>query len=137
MNTTDVQSIRTTLDHHDRAIANLGVRMGNVETRLGEIGVKLEAGFDRLTQQMTQQRQSAVSLKDAVSVVLSLAVLFSMVVGGIIWVTTSQFSGMIAKQESTNAETKARLEKHDAALERLTEFVRWRPETRRTDDRNR
>ncbi len=129
--------IKATLEHHDRAIGQLTVRMGNVETRLEKIDVKMDAGFAAVTAALAQQRQSAVSLKDAVSVVLSLAVLFSMVVGGIIWVTTNQFAGIIARQDSLNTEIKSRLEKHDQAIDKMAEIMRWRAETKRADERTR
>lgn len=109
---------RATLEHHDKELTNLSGRVSSLE-------VKLDAGFASVKDAIAQQKQSAVSLKDAVSVVLSLAVLFSMVVGGIIWVTTNQFAGMVAEQKSMNMETKSRIERHDAMLEKLTERVGW------------
>lgn len=113
---------RATLEHHDKELTNLAGRVGSLE-------VKLDAGFASVREAIAQQKQGVVSLKDAVSVVLSLAVLFSMVVGGIIWVTTNQFAGMVAEQKSMNMETKSRIERHDVILEKLTERVGWSAST--------
>ncbi len=51
--------------------------------------------------------------------VVAIAVLFSMIVGGIIWVTTSQFAGVVAEQKAFNSTVAKSLDRHEAQIESL------------------
>lgn len=123
-----MSSLTATLAHHDRELGSLANRMGHVEKTLGEHGSILHEIRQAVTKHDAQPR---VDVHRAVSTVVALAVLFSMVCGGIIWITTSQFSGIVAEQRSLNTELKSRTEKHDLMLDKLSERVGWTASTKR------
>jgi hypothetical protein len=105
----------TTLAHHDAAISTLGGRMSGVERSLSTLQGEVHTGFVGLGSKLDKiDARPTFNFGDTVRTVLSLAVLFSMVVGGIIWVTTAQQTGLVAK-----------VEKHEAAMERLSERIGW------------
>ena len=107
--------ITSTLAHHDAAIQNLGGRMTGVETGLRTLQGEVHAGFAAITTNMNTQISALGSKLDkldaqpkfdfhrTVGTVTTLAVLFSMVCGGIIWITTSQFQITAATVERTAA----------------------------------
>lgn len=123
-----------TLAQHDAAINGLSSRIGHVEKTLGDHGNILHTIEKAVTRQDGKiDGRPIFNFHQAVGTVLALAVLFSMVVGGIIWVTTSQFAGVLAKQESINANLNERAGKHEAVIEKLAERVGWvsKTETKR------
>lgn len=115
-----------TLAHHDAAIGNLSHRMTGVETGMRTLQGEVHSGFSALKTELSAlngglsklDAQPKINLHQAVSTVLALAVLFSMVVGGIIWVTTSQFAGVIAEQKAFNSAISNRAEKIDARVDK-------------------
>jgi len=115
-----------TLAHHDAAINGLSSRIGHVEKTLGDHSTILHTIEKAVTRQDGKlDGRPVFNFHQAVGTVLALAVLFSMVVGGIIWVTTSQFAGVLAKQEAVNATLSDRSSKHEAVIEKLAERVGW------------
>lgn len=119
----------TTIAHHDAAITNLSGRMHGVETGLRTLQGEVHSGFANLSNGLSTitsklDSQPKIDVHKTISSVVTIAVLFSMIVGGIIWVTTAQFSPMIAKQEAFNASISRILDKHDTRIvvngERLT-----------------
>jgi hypothetical protein len=110
----------TTLAHHDAAISTLGGRMTGVETSVRTLQGEVHAGFAGLGGKLDKlDARPSLNFPELVRTVLSLIVIFSMIVGGIIWVTTAQFAGVVAEQKSLNANLAARMEKHETVLERI------------------
>lgn len=100
-----------TLIKHDGLIQGLGSRIGHVEKTLGDHGQSLS----RIEHAVTKQgAKPEFNFYQAVKTVQSLAVLFAMVVGGVIWITTSQFSNVAST-----------VDRHDKAIEQLSERVGW------------
>jgi hypothetical protein len=107
-----------TLAHHDAAINTLGGRMTGVERGMATLQTEVHSGFNALNatlngfnskiEQISSRPQ--LDIHRTVSTVTTLAVLFSMVVAGIIWITTSQYAGMIAEQKGFNAATTGRID---------------------------
>lgn len=120
------EHLASTLAHHDAEIRTLGGRMSGVESGLKTLQGEVHRGFGDLSSKLDRlDARPTINLHQAVSTVLALAVLFSMVVGGIIWVTTTQFAGIVAKQEGINSSTQTRLERHEVVLEKLAERMGW------------
>jgi hypothetical protein len=110
----------TTLAHHDAAISTLGGRMTGVESSVRTLQGEVHAGFAGLGGKLDKiDARPHFNFPEMVRTVLSLIVIFSMIVGGIIWVTTAQFAGVVAEQKSLNANIAARIEKHETVLERI------------------
>jgi hypothetical protein len=104
-----------TIAHHDAAITQLGGRMTGVEGGLLTLQGEVHTGFATLGSKLDKlDARPTVNLHESVRTVLSLAVLFSMIVGGIIWVTTSQFAVVVAK-----------VDKHDTEIGRIAERIGW------------
>lgn len=99
--------ITAQLAHHDAAITALGGRMTGVETGLRTLQGEVHHGFANVTQNVNNQIGGLASKLDkldgrpqfdfhkTIRTVQSLAILFAMVCGGIIWITTSQFGNTI------------------------------------------
>lgn len=110
-----------TLARHDTAIEHLGSQM---KTLQGEV----HHGFSSINSMLTGlnskfDRFDAAPRFDfhkTVSTVTKLATLFALVVAGIIWITTGQFAGTMAKQEALNGVVTDK-------LNRLSERVDWAP----------
>ena len=126
----DPSELAKTLAHHDAAIGSLSQRITGVETGLVTLQGEVHKGFAGLNSQFSQlgnglsnltsklDAQPKINLHQSVSTVLALSVLFSMVVGGIIWVTTNQFAGVVAEQRAFNAAIAGRAEKIDARVDK-------------------
>ena len=129
---------RTTLAHHDAQITNLGGRISGVENGLRTLQGEVHTGFANVTQNVTQQINGVVSVMNGlsskldrmdaapkfdfhktVSTVTTIAVLFSMIVGGIIWITTGQFSGAWSKQDAFNQQISRRVEANEEMMQRI------------------
>ena len=123
------------MDHQEGRIDILSGALSKLQTEVHAGFARAESTSNAILAKLDSR--PTFNFHQSVSTVLQLAVLFSMVVTGIIWVTTGQFGGIVAEQKSLNADLKARLEKHDQTIDKLTEIVRWRAETKRTDDRTR
>lgn len=139
------ESLSAVLAHHDSEIKNLGGRMHGVETGLRTLQGEVHSGFAGVQQAMGGLGGSLATLNskldsapkfDAhkyITTIVSLAVLFGMICTGIIYISGSQFSAVIAEQKAFNASIaktvekhEARIEKHDAAIDRVAEAIgRW------------
>lgn len=127
-------ALMSTLAQHDAAINGLSSRIGHVEKTLGDHGTILHTIEKAVTRQDGKlDGRPIFNFHQAVGTVLALAVLFSMVVGGIIWVTTTQFAGVLAKQEAINSALNDRTSKHETVIEKLADRVGWvaKTETKR------
>lgn len=115
MNSASGSDFRATLAHHDARIDNLSSRMTGVESSIKGLGDAMVDQFGQLKSKLDRaDARPSFDIHKTVSTVLALAVLFSMVVGGILWVGSSQLAPIAAK-----------VERHDAALERLTNASAW------------
>ena len=109
--------------------------MSGVETGLKTLQSEVAHGFTEAAQRMSQEIGGLSSKLDkldaapkfdvhkTVSTVVSLAVLFSMICGGIIWITTSQFSGMVAEQRGFNSAISSRIDRAEASLSEIKKSV--------------
>lgn len=113
--------LRAVILQHDTHINSLNGRLGHVEKTLEGHGMILNQHGNLL-----QDIKTAVTRQDArptfdfhksVSTVLALAVLFSMVVGGIIWVTQLQFASIVAEQKGVNAAVAKVLDRHQDRID--------------------
>jgi hypothetical protein len=110
----------TTLAHHDAAISTLGGRMTGVESSVRTLQGEVHAGFSGLGGKLDKlDARPALNFPELVRTVLSIILIFSMIVGGIIWVTTAQFAGVLAEQKILNTNIASRIEKHETVLERI------------------
>jgi hypothetical protein len=124
--------ITAQLAHHDAAISGLSGRMTGVEQGLKTLQGEVHHGFLSLGSKLDKiDAAPKFDFHKTVSTVLKLALLFSMVVGGIIWVTTNQFSGVVATQKATNDSLIAKIERHEGMLEKIAERVGWAPRIER------
>ena len=129
--------ISQTLAHHEAAIATLGGRMVGVETGLRTLQTEVHSGFASITTTLHSldgkidrfDARPQVDIHRTVSTVTTVAVLFSMVVGGIIWVTTSQFAPLV-QSVTTQGD---RLTRAESELSETKEKIGWasRVEARR------
>lgn len=91
-----------------------GARPGSTQSRLAKDQAN---GFQAMRDSLAQIHAAPrLDPHKTVSTVLHLSVLFSMVVGGIIWVTTSQFAPLVA-----------RVQQNEFAINRLSEAQKWVP----------
>lgn len=110
------EDFRDMLAHHDAAIGALGGRMTGMERNFTSLQGEVHQGFNSLSTTLAGLNSKIDSFGSrpqfdfhrTVSTVLSLAVLFSMTVAGIVYVTQGQFSGMIAEQKGFNTQTSER-----------------------------
>ncbi len=121
-----------TLANHDAAINTLGGRMSGVETSVHKLQGEVHSGFAALGSKLDkmdaqQDAQPKYEFHKVIQSVRDLAILFSMVVGGIIWITTGQFSGIIAKQDSLNGVVVERLKMNQSDIDKLAERTQWLP----------
>ncbi|MBS0243046.1 MAG: hypothetical protein JSS20_12780 [Proteobacteria bacterium] len=115
-----------TLAQHDAAITALGGRMSGVETGLRTLQGEVHSGFTSLASKLDRlDAAPKFDFHKTVSTVTTIAVLFSMIVGGIIWITTSQFSGVVAKQEAVNERDQRRLDWQAAEIAKINEKLGW------------
>lgn len=118
--------IVTQLAHHDAAISNLGGRVGGLEAKVQGLQNEVHSGFATLNSKLDKlDARPAFDFHQTVSTVTTIAVLFSMVVGGIIWITTGQFAGALADQKGINSSVAEKLRQHDDAIAKMQERVGW------------
>jgi uncharacterized protein with ACT and thioredoxin-like domain len=126
----------TRLAHNEVSIEHLGSRLTGVESGLGKLQSEVHTGFSAIQTAMAHQIAGLASKLDrldaaprfnfheTVKTVTTLAVLFSMVVAGILYVTSAQYAATMAEQKSLNAQ-------RTVAIDDLNERVRtlevWRP----------
>lgn len=121
-------NLAQTLAHHDAAINGLSSRIGHVEKTLGDHGTILHSIEKAVTRQDGKiDSRPVFDFHKYVGTVLSLAVLFSMVVAGIIYVSQSQFGVVIAEQKAINSQMSEKTARQEALIEKLAEKVGWVP----------
>jgi len=123
------RELLTTLVQHDAAIKGLSGDMAGLKSEVKALDSSVSRGFANLGQELGKLT-TANALRPAfdfhkwVATILTLAILFSMVVAGIIYVANAQFSGVMAKQDATN-------DRLAEKLDQLGERVGWIPTTKR------
>lgn len=128
-NANNSNGLSAVLAHHDAEIVNLSARMTGVEQSVNTLSDQQRNGFATMAAQFADLKSSLLRIDSApkldvhkiISSVVAIAILFSMIVGGIIWVTQSQFSGVVARQEAWNAAIMKTVERHDGVLQRRNE----------------
>lgn len=122
------EELLKTLANHDAAINTLGGRMSGVETSVHKLQGEVHTGFAALGSKLDKiDARPTVNLHEVVRTVLSLAILFGMVVSGIIWITTGQFGGVVAEQKAHNVSVTEKLKEHKADIDKLSERTQWLP----------
>lgn len=110
-----------TLATHDAAISTLGGRLSGVETSMHKLQGEVHTGFAALGSKLDKlDARPTFNAHEMVRTVLSIAILFGMVVSGIIWITTGQFGGIVAEQKAHNSAVDEKLKDH-------SERLRWMP----------
>lgn len=121
-------NLSATLIKHDAAINGMSSRIGHVEKTLGDHGAILITIEKAVTKQDHRiESRPVFDFHKYVGTVLSLAVLFSMVVAGIIYVAQAQFGVVVAEQKALNATLTEKTAKQEALIEKLAEKVGWVP----------
>lgn len=139
-------SLSAVLAHHDTEIKNLGGRMHGVETGLRTLQGEVHTGFASMQQAMNGLGNGLAALNSkldsapkfdahkSISTIVSLAVLFAMICTGIIYISGSQFSSVIAEQKSFNGLVAKQIERHELRLDKqattLEEIGRWATTTK-------
>lgn len=124
------EDFHAVLAHHDAAIHTLGTQM---KTLQGEVHL----GFSSMTSTLSGlsskldrlDARPSIDIHKTVGTIQSLAILFSMVVAGIIYVTSSHTAAQFAKQEMSNAAIEKQLGQHDEALNEIAPRLTWNPKT--------
>jgi len=116
------EELVATLAHHDAEIRTMGGRLTGVEQNLHTLQSEVHNGFQVLGSKLDKiDAVPRFNFGQTVETVLHIAVLFSMVVAGIVWVTTGQFSGVVAEQKSINARVEEQMTKRDDQIQRITD----------------
>lgn len=143
---TEGDGIEAAIAHHDAEIVNLSARMSGVENSVITLGNETRAGFSQVGIQFADLKSTLQHLNSApkvdvhriISSVVAIAVLFSMIIGGIIYINNSQTAALVAEQKAFNSNVARTLEKSEDKLQnhetRLTktevELGRWSTTTR-------
>lgn len=120
-------NLHQTLAHHDAAIGALTTRVGHVEQKLDGHDRKLDQIIHAVTKADATPK---FNFHQTVSTIVALAILFSMVCGGIIYIVRAQSEAVLAEQKAINSEQKAFngtvgkiLDRHDDNLTRLNTWA--------------
>lgn len=117
--------LMATLAHHDAQIGALGGRMSGVENQMRTLQGEVHTGFAALGSKLDKiDAAPKFDFHRTVSTVTTIAVLFGMIVSGIVYITTGQFSGAWSKQESLNASLQKRV---DLIEEKTEKLLGWAP----------
>ena len=106
------------LAHHDAAIGGLSSRMGHVERTLEGHGGLLQEIRTAVTK---NDARPVFNFHQTISTIVAIAILFSMVCGGIIYIVNGQNATAQAEQRNLTV----RVDKHDQLLERLSAIAGW------------
>lgn len=127
--------ITAQLARHDAAIGALGGRIHGVETGLRTLQGEVHQGFNALNQTLIGVNSKIDKLDSApkfdfhkvVGTVVSLAILFGMVCGGIIYITTGQTGAQFAKQDIVNEKAQERIAEQGRLIKEIGERIDWMP----------
>ena len=126
--TIPIKDLATTLATHDAAITTLGGRMTGVESSVRTLQGEVHSGFSALGSKLDKlDSRPQINFHETTKTVLSLAVLFSMVCGGIIYITNSQSAAERARQEVLNGSLTEKLTKAEDVLEKIDKKLDWAP----------
>jgi len=112
-----------TLAHHDAEISNLSGRITGVEAGLKGLQTDVTHGFSDISSKIEKiNARPSFEVSNVLAIVKDAAVLVGAAVAAIIWVTTGQFSGTVARQDETNKLTERRL---TTIEEKISEKIGW------------
>lgn len=124
-----------TLAQHDAAIVGLSGRMTGVENGLKGLQGEVHAGFNGVQNSLATSIGNLSSKFDRLDAapkldihkiigsVVAIAILFSMICGGIVWIAGGQFAASFAKQDAFNTSIAKTVDRHDSKLEQLGEWM--------------
>lgn len=122
------KDLMATLATHDAAINTLGGRMTGVESSVRTLQGEVHTGFAALGSKLDRiDAAPKFDFHQTTKTVLSLAVLFSMVCAGIIYITNTQGAAERAKQEVLNNALAEKLSKTESVLEKIDNKLDWAP----------
>jgi hypothetical protein len=104
------------LAHHDNLIHGLSSRIGHVEKTLSDHGTVLQEIRIAVTRTDAQPKMDFHKL---VTSIVSIAALFGMVCGGIIYIATKEFGGLISEQKSFNQGISRRVDRHETQIDQI------------------
>jgi hypothetical protein len=112
---------------------DLGRRLGGLEKGFHVLQGEVHTGFSNIQSGFSDIKSKIESLNsrptfnphEMIRSVLSLAILFGMIVTGIIWITTGQFGGIVAEQRAYNAAVTDKLKEHSEVLRALGNRIQW------------
>jgi hypothetical protein len=114
------KDLTATLATHDAAINVLGGRMTGVESSVRTLQGEVHTGFSALGSKLDKlDSRPQFDFHQTTKTVLSLAVLFSMVCAGIIYITNSQNAAERARQEIIANALAEKVGKTDSILEKI------------------
>lgn len=110
-----------TLIEHDSAIKGLSADMSGLKVEVQGIHKAMNSHHSDLSSKFDKIMARSDARPDFdphkwIGTILSIAVLFGIIVGGIIYVSNAQFAGTLAKQEAFNDNVKEKLGDHDKQI---------------------
>jgi hypothetical protein len=121
-------NLASTLAHHDAAISTLGGRMTGVESSVRTLQGEVHTGFVALGSKLDKlDAAPKFDFHQTTKTVLSLAVLFSMVCAGIIYITNAQSAAERARQEILANALSEKVSKTESILQKIDEKLDWAP----------
>lgn len=119
------RDVHQTVAYLEAGHDDLGRRLGGLEKGFhilqGEVHTgfsNIQTGFSDIKSKIESlNARPTVNIHEVVRTVLSLAILFGMVVSGIIWITTGQFGGIVAEQKAHNQAVTEKLKEHSERLQ--------------------
>jgi hypothetical protein len=128
------RNVDQTVAYLEAGYEDFGRRLSGLEKGFSILQGEVHSGFAAITSKIDQLRahsdaQPKFDLGKIIQGVRDAAILFSMIVGGIIWITTGQFSGTVEQQKALNATIVEKLKEDRAAIDALRERTQWLPST--------
>jgi hypothetical protein len=129
---TERRNVDQTVAYLEAGYEDFGRRLSGLEKGFSILQGEVHSGFAAITSKIDQLRahsdaQPKFDLGKIIQGVRDAAILFSMIVGGIIWITTGQFSGTVEQQKALNATIVEKLKEDRAAIDALRERTQWLP----------
>jgi hypothetical protein len=126
------RNVDQTVAYLEAGYEDFGRRLSGLEKGFSILQGEVHSGFAAITSKIDQLRahsdaQPKFDLGKIIQGVRDAAILFSMIVGGIIWITTGQFSGTVEQQKAHNTAVVEKLKEQGEAIKGLREITQWLP----------
>lgn len=129
------RDVHQTVAYLEAGHDDLGRRLGGLEKGFHVLQGEVHTGFANIQGGFSDLKSKIESVNarptfnphEMIRSVLSLAILFGMIVTGIIWITTGQFGGIIAEQRAYNSGVSDKLKEHSEVLRALGNRIQWLP----------